>query len=215
MGTGCEEVSRTATPDSDDIVGRWKGGRIGTVRANRPHGAQGAVVFRGNKAVQSDSTMKEGYGPLLQQIVKFFQTGTAPVAPEALSEADRAIALLGAEELADLVSRAGAIFWANAIANVVLAADVRWLHEQLGEELCALALANRNLAGPAPPLEPLDGVEARIREDGERCLAAWCRAQPAAVGVRVRLKRAPSAALDDAPQAPFAEIGAPIVRCAA
>ena len=139
----------------------------------------------------------------------------APVAPEALSEADRAIALLGAEELADLVSRAGAIFWANAIANVVLAADVRWLHEQLGEELCALALANRNLAGPAPPLEPLDGVEARIREDGERCLAAWCRAQPAAVGVRVRLKRAPSAALDDAPQDPFAEIGAPIVRCAA
>ena len=46
MGTGCEEVSRMATDDSDDIVGRWKDGRIGTVRANRPHGAQGAVVFR-------------------------------------------------------------------------------------------------------------------------------------------------------------------------
>jgi hypothetical protein len=82
MGTGCEEVSRMATDDSDDIVGRWKGGRIGTVRANRPHGTQGAVVFRGNKAVQSDSTMEEGYGPLLKQIVKFFQTGIPPVAPE-------------------------------------------------------------------------------------------------------------------------------------
>jgi hypothetical protein len=138
-----------------------------------------------------------------------------PIAPEALSEADQAIALLGAEELADLVRRAGAIFWANAIANVVLAADVRWLHERLGEELCALALANRNLAGPAPALEPLESVDVRIRADGERCLAAWCRAQPEAVGARVRLKRAPSAALDDAPQNPFDEIGPPIVRCAA
>jgi hypothetical protein len=82
MGTGCEEVSRMATDNSDDVVGRWKGGRIGTVRANRPHGAQGAVVFRANKAVQSDNTMEEGYGPLLKQIVKFFQTGTAPVPPE-------------------------------------------------------------------------------------------------------------------------------------
>jgi hypothetical protein len=138
-----------------------------------------------------------------------------PIAPEKLSPADQAIALLGVEELADLVRRAGAIFRANAIANVVLAADVRWLHERLGEELCALALANRNLAGPAPALEPLESVDVRIREDGERCLAAWCRAQPEAVGARVLLKRAPSAALGDAPQNPFDEIGPPIVRCAA
>ncbi len=45
MGTGCEEVSRISTENSDDIVGRWKGGRLGTVRANRPHGDQGAVVY--------------------------------------------------------------------------------------------------------------------------------------------------------------------------
>src|SRR6516225_6998886 len=82
LGRGCEEVSRTATPDSDEIVGRWKDGRIGSVRANRPHGAQGAVVFRGNKAVQSDASMADGYGPLLKQIVMFFQTGKPPVAPE-------------------------------------------------------------------------------------------------------------------------------------
>ena len=50
MGTGCEEVSRMATEGSDEIVGRWKDGRIGTVRANRPHGAQGAVVFRGRQS---------------------------------------------------------------------------------------------------------------------------------------------------------------------
>jgi hypothetical protein len=82
MGTGCEEVSRMATADSDDIVGRWKGGRLGSVRANRPHGAQGAVVFRAKEVVQSDKTMEGGYRPLLKEIVKFFQTGKPPVAPE-------------------------------------------------------------------------------------------------------------------------------------
>jgi len=82
MGTGCEEVSRMATDNSDDIVGRWKGGRLGCVRANRPHGDQGAVVFRGNKVLQSNRTMEDGYRPLLLEIVKFFQTGKAPVAPE-------------------------------------------------------------------------------------------------------------------------------------
>jgi hypothetical protein len=82
MGPGCEEVSRMATADSDDIVGRWKGGRLGSVRANRPHGAQGAVVFRAKEVVQSDKTMEGGYRPLLKEIVKFFQTGKPPVAPE-------------------------------------------------------------------------------------------------------------------------------------
>jgi hypothetical protein len=83
LGRGCEEVSRAATEGSDEIVGRWKDGRIGSVRANRPHGAQGAVVFRPHdKAVQSDSSMQEGYGPLLKEIVNFFHTGVPPVAPE-------------------------------------------------------------------------------------------------------------------------------------
>src|SRR2546422_148673 len=35
MGQGCEEVSRTYTPDADVMVGRWKNGRLGTVRALR------------------------------------------------------------------------------------------------------------------------------------------------------------------------------------
>src|SRR5262249_10526979 len=83
LGRGCEEVSRAATEGSDEIVGRWKDGRIGSVRANRPHGAQGAVVFRPHdKAGQSDSSMQEGYDPLLKEIVNFFQTGAPPVAPE-------------------------------------------------------------------------------------------------------------------------------------
>jgi hypothetical protein len=40
------------------------------------------VVFRPKQIVQSDKTMVEGYPPLLHEIVKFFQTGVAPVSPE-------------------------------------------------------------------------------------------------------------------------------------
>ncbi len=82
MGTGCEEVSRTYTPDADVLVGRWKGGRIGTVRALRPYSEFGAVVFRPKEILQSDPKMKTGYGPLLVQIAKFFETRQAPVANE-------------------------------------------------------------------------------------------------------------------------------------
>jgi len=83
MGQGCEEVTRISTADSDVIVGRWKGGRIGTVRALRPYGDYGAVVYRKNSKGQTSevSTKVEGggYTPLVEEIVKFFQTGKPPV----------------------------------------------------------------------------------------------------------------------------------------
>ena len=71
-----------ATRDSDSVVGRWKGGRLGSVRIIRPYSEIGAVVFRPKQIIQGDETMQEGYGPLVKEIVKFFQTGTPPVAPE-------------------------------------------------------------------------------------------------------------------------------------
>jgi Predicted dehydrogenases and related proteins len=46
MGMGCEEVTRTYTDGADVVVGRWRGGRIGSVRALRPYGGYGAIVFR-------------------------------------------------------------------------------------------------------------------------------------------------------------------------
>jgi hypothetical protein len=82
MGQGCEEVTRISTADADVIVGRWKGGRIGTVRALRPYGDYGAVVYRKNSKGQTSevSTKVEGgYEPLVKEIVKFFQTGQPPV----------------------------------------------------------------------------------------------------------------------------------------
>ena len=82
MGTGCEEVTRTTTEGADMVVGRWKGGRLGTVRANRPYSDYGAVVFRPKEIIASKPKMKAGYPPLVAEIVKFFQTGKPPVPNE-------------------------------------------------------------------------------------------------------------------------------------
>jgi hypothetical protein len=82
MGPGCESVTRTASENADVIVGRWKDGRIGTVRAIRPYSDYGAVVFRAKQIVEIDPQSAGSYRPLLVEIVKFFQTGKPPVPNE-------------------------------------------------------------------------------------------------------------------------------------
>jgi Oxidoreductase family, NAD-binding Rossmann fold len=83
MGVGCEEVSVMAGKDEDVISGRWKDGRVGTVRTLRPYGAYGADVFRPkNVTQQSKAKTQEGYQPLLVEIVKFFETKQPPVPNE-------------------------------------------------------------------------------------------------------------------------------------
>lgn len=82
MGTGCEEVVRTYTPDADEVTCRWKGGRIGTTRLVRPYSGYGAVVFQGQKAVQSPPEAKFSYVPLVREVIRFFQTKTVPVPNE-------------------------------------------------------------------------------------------------------------------------------------
>lgn len=82
MGPGCVEVTRAYTEGADEIVGRWKDGRIGSVRALRPYGGYGAVVFRGKQVVQSNPKAAVGYRPMVVEIVKFFQTGVVPVPVE-------------------------------------------------------------------------------------------------------------------------------------
>jgi hypothetical protein len=83
MGTGCQEVTRMSGGDfnsgSDVIVGRWKDGRIGTVRTLRPSGGYGVVVFRPKAIVESPPDTPFSYVPLVREIVAFFQTGKPPV----------------------------------------------------------------------------------------------------------------------------------------
>jgi hypothetical protein len=85
MGQGCEEVTRISTADADVIVGRWKGGRIGTVRALRPYGDYGAVAYRKKAKGQTSEISGKvdgGYAPLVHEIVQFFETGKPPVSNE-------------------------------------------------------------------------------------------------------------------------------------
>ena len=84
MGPGCETVTRTSGRDADVIVGRWKDGRIGTVRAVRPYSDYGAIVYRAKEVVESHpkAAAATDYRPLLVEIVKFFQTGKTPVPNE-------------------------------------------------------------------------------------------------------------------------------------
>jgi hypothetical protein len=79
MGTGCEQVTLTSGKDEDVVVGRWKDGRIGTVRTLRPYGTYGADVYRPKGVTQSKAKTQEGYRPLLVEIIKFFETGQPPV----------------------------------------------------------------------------------------------------------------------------------------
>jgi hypothetical protein len=84
MGTGCESVTRISGKDEETIVGRWKDGRVGTVIAARPYSDYGALVFQGRQVVENHprSSGAADYRPLVEQIVKFFQSGKPPVAPE-------------------------------------------------------------------------------------------------------------------------------------
>lgn len=79
MGPGCVEVSRMSAPDGDVVVGKWANGKIGTVRTGKPYSDYGAVVFRAKQASQSNPKMKVDYGPMLRELVKFFQGGPPPV----------------------------------------------------------------------------------------------------------------------------------------
>jgi hypothetical protein len=86
MGPGCDEVTRTSTPGADVIVGRWKDGRIGSVRAIRPYSGYGAVVFRNKQILQSPEKAEFSYKLLVERIVQFFQTGQPPVPNEVTLE---------------------------------------------------------------------------------------------------------------------------------
>jgi hypothetical protein len=84
MGTGCESVTNTSTPNADLVVGRWKEGRLGAVRAGRGPGyySFGAVVYTPQGSKQAQPNKQSFYGNLLADVVKFFETGVAPVATD-------------------------------------------------------------------------------------------------------------------------------------
>jgi Oxidoreductase family, NAD-binding Rossmann fold len=97
LGPGCEQVTRTKTESGDTVVGKWRDGRIGTMRGLiRGRQDYGAVAFGMKAVLASPIPMKSDYRSLLVEIVKFFQTGVPPVPPEETLEI---IAFMEATEL--------------------------------------------------------------------------------------------------------------------
>jgi hypothetical protein len=83
MGPGCESVTRVHADGADVVTGKWKDGRVGTMRGIRD-GKQdyGAVAFGTKANLATPASMKSDYRNLLVEIVKFFQTGAPPIPPE-------------------------------------------------------------------------------------------------------------------------------------
>jgi predicted dehydrogenase len=81
MGTGCEQVVRIHTEDTDVVVGTWKDGRVGSFRGTRSgQHSYGGTVY-GEKTNQVIGPV-EDYLSLLIETAKFFDTGKAPVAKD-------------------------------------------------------------------------------------------------------------------------------------
>jgi predicted dehydrogenase len=81
MGPGCQSVQRTQTKDYELVVGVWKDGRIGTYRGLRAGKEDYGTLVFGSKGIVRGGGY-EGYGHLVDEIVKFFKTGKVPVPPE-------------------------------------------------------------------------------------------------------------------------------------
>lgn len=113
MGTGCESVRRVQTRDTEFVVGLWKGGRIGTYRGLRSGKRDYGALVYGTKGI-APSGGYAGYGHLVDEIIKFFKTGKAPVPAEEtieifafMSAADESKAQGGAAvSLTELIEKA-------------------------------------------------------------------------------------------------------------
>ncbi len=81
MGTGCKSVTRISTKDTDQATGTWENDRIGTFRGTRSGKSEYGGTAFGEKGILNLSPYP-GYKPMLVEIVRFFQTGVAPVKPK-------------------------------------------------------------------------------------------------------------------------------------
>lgn len=102
LGTGCERVVRTHTPDTDVVTGVWQDGRVGTLIGIRNAAAPYRVTLFGSRAVV-DQRPGGDYAPLIREVIRFFQTGVAPVSPEETVE------LFAFMEAADESKRRGGV----------------------------------------------------------------------------------------------------------
>jgi predicted dehydrogenase len=99
MGTGCESVSRTDSPLSTVVVGKWKDGRLGTYRGLKTGHSYALAVYGSKGAVQR--TGFSGYGNAVNAICEFFVTKQPPVSR------DETVEIYAFMEAADESKRTG------------------------------------------------------------------------------------------------------------
>ncbi|UVI30724.1 Gfo/Idh/MocA family protein [Paenibacillus spongiae] len=78
MGTGCEEVYASSSESHELITGRWRDGRIGTIRGSRDGSYQfGALVHRtkGSAYINASAAARPAYAGLMEQVIAMFKTG--------------------------------------------------------------------------------------------------------------------------------------------
>ncbi len=100
LGTGCETVTRTHTPDTDIVTGIWSGGRTGVLYGLRNQKTAYKVIKFGTEKIV-EQTSGGDYTPMLVEVMRFFQTGKPPVSPETTLE------IYGFMEAADESKRRG------------------------------------------------------------------------------------------------------------
>jgi hypothetical protein len=107
-------------------------------------------------------------------------------APEPAAVAALALTPAG---LSDIVRRAGAVWYAAAIARIVDTSARRHLMAALGSDVYAIALEGRGLAPPAEAVVPPDRDDwaAAAMRDGACCWSAWRMLQLPAVASRLAL----------------------------
>lgn len=82
MGAGCESVTVEASESFDLIVGKWKDGRIGSLRGSRTEGRYfGGILFTEEESVlvDLDKVPKPPYYYLVELYLEFFRTGKSPI----------------------------------------------------------------------------------------------------------------------------------------
>ncbi len=131
------------------------------------------------------------------------------------AEIDRSIVVRAPEELMAAALRAGALYWADAIANVVLAPDVEVLRGSLDADLIAFGLANRAAGPQGMRFDALAGAAEVVARDGWYSFLAWVAQLPAAVTARLMLKFEDGTITPGPIPAPFGEIGPGLYRQAA
>jgi hypothetical protein len=100
LGTGCQQVSRMSTTDTDIVTGLWTKGRTGALYGLRTKSTPHKVIAFGANGVAEQGS-GGGYAPLVEQIMTFFKTGNPPVS---LSETIEIFAFM---EAADESKRRG------------------------------------------------------------------------------------------------------------